>query len=57
MKTHIAASLVGMDCNKDKTAWYWNSEKNTKTMINDKDIFLLISSLRDIIKKKGYFED
>ena len=50
MKKYIADSLVKLDCNKDKTNWYCVSETNTKQMINDKDLYLLISCLKSIIE-------
>lgn len=49
MKKYIAESLVKMDYNKDKTSWYSTSEKQTKSRINDKDLYLLISCLKYII--------
>lgn len=49
MKKYLAENLVRMDCNKNETNLYSTSEKNTKSMINDKDIYLLISCLKYII--------
>ena len=49
MKKYIADSLVRMDSNKDKTSWYSICETSTKSMINDRDLYLLIKSIKFII--------
>ena len=49
MKKYLAESLVKIDCKQDDTSWYSVTEARTKTVINDYDLYLLISSLRYII--------
>ena len=49
MHKYIADSLVTLDCTKDDTVWYSDSEKNTRTTINGSDLWLLIKCLRSII--------
>ena len=53
MQNYLADSLVILEDydTDDKISWYSDSEKNRKTVINDKDIILLINSLRFIIEQ------
>lgn len=49
MKKYLAESLVMTDSKEDKTSWYSASDSQNKPLINDFDLYLLISSLRHII--------
>lgn len=51
MKKYLAESLVKTDSREDKTSWYsaTATENKNKPVINDYDLYLLISSLRYII--------
>ena len=49
MKKYLAESLVKIDSNEDETYWYSASETKNKAVINDHDLYLLISSLKYII--------
>jgi hypothetical protein len=49
MKKYITDSLI-WEYSEDKCAWYSDSDKNKNTLINDKDITLLVSSLMYIIE-------
>lgn len=50
MKKYLQESLVWVDHDeKDKICWYSTSDKKSGLRINDKDLFLLISSLKYII--------
>lgn len=49
MKKYLAASLVRTDLRENDTFWYSASESQTKPIISDHDLYLLISSLRYII--------
>lgn len=49
MEKYLAESLVKLDCNDDKTSLYSTCENSTKSRINDKDLYLLISCLKFII--------
>ena len=49
MKNYLASNLIIVDHKKDDTIWYSTCGSNTKYIINNKDLFLLISSLKYII--------
>ena len=50
MKKYVTESLVRVDREDSDCTLYSDSEKNVKTLINDKDVSLLISSLKYIIE-------
>ena len=50
MRKYISDSLVKIDHDEDNSTWYSDSEKNTKIIINNKDIALLTLCLMNIIQ-------
>ena len=50
MMKYLSESLVRSDCDKDGYNWYCTNEKDNKNLINQQDLYLLISSLQYIIK-------
>lgn len=51
MKSYITKSLVLIEEDvKNKLNWYSDSESNTKVLINDRDVNLLIKTLKEIIE-------
>lgn len=51
MKDYITENLVRVDCDEDDLNWWSISEDDSTNRLNDKDIYLLVKSIKDIIKK------
>lgn len=49
MRKYLVDSLHTTECRKDNNTWYSPTEKDTRNLINDKDLFLLIKCLKFII--------
>lgn len=49
IKNYLTDILVKLDCNEGDKSWYSTSESNSKYKISDKDLYLLITTLKSII--------